>query len=104
MRLLKIYPAFGVRMADGLFVIATAYRIAYSILGAYVVARLAPDRPMWHAMVLGSIGFVLSIAGAAATWNRDLGPHWYAIVIALIALPCSWLGAKLAMRPQLQVA
>jgi len=104
MHLLKVYPAWGVRMENGLFVLATSYRIVYNILGAYVVARLAPNRPMWHAMVLGSIGFVLSLAGAAATWNRDLGPHWYSIMIALIALPCSWLGAKLATRPQLQVA
>jgi hypothetical protein len=95
MHVLKIYPPWGERMSDGLFILATAYRVAYSILGAYLVARLAPDRPMWHAMVLGSIGFVLSVAGAIATWNRDLGPHWYAVVIAAIALPCSWLGAKL---------
>jgi hypothetical protein len=104
MHLLKIYPAWGVRMGDGLFALATTYRIAYNILGAYVVARLAPDRPMWHAMVLGCIGFVVSIAGAVATWNRDLGPHWYAVVIAAIALPCSWMGAKLAMQRQTQLA
>ena len=104
MHLLKIYPPWGERMSDPLFALATAYRITYNILGAYVVARLAPHRPMWHAMVLGPIGFVLSVAGAVATWNRDLGPHWYSITIAAIALPCSWLGAKLAIERQPLVA
>lgn len=80
------------------------YRIPYTVLGGYVAARLAPGRAMKHAMILGVIGLVLSIVGAIATWNRDLGPHWYAIVIAAIAIPCSWLGAKLAMRPRIQVA
>ena len=104
LHLLKIYPPWGQTMSDGLFLLATAYRIAYTIVGGYVAARLAPDRPMKHAMILGAIGLALSIAGAVVTWNRDLGPHWYAIVIAAIAIPCSWLGARLAVQPRTQVA
>ena len=104
LHLLKIYPPWGQTMSDGLFLLATAYRIAYTIVGGYVAARLAPNRPMKHAMILGAIGLVLSIAGAAVTWNRDLGPHWYAIVIAAIAIPCSWLGARLALQPRTQAA
>ena len=104
LHLLKIYPPWGQTMSDGLFLLATAYRIAYTIVGGYVAARLAPDRPMKHAMILGAIGLALSIAGAVVTWNRDLGPHWYAIVIAAIAIPCSWLGARLALQPRTQAA
>lgn len=103
MHVLKIYPPWGERMSEGLFWVATAYRILYTIIGGYLAAQLAPNRPMKHAMILGTIGLILSIAGAAATWNRDVGPHWYAILIAAIAIPCSWLGAKLALRPQPQV-
>ena len=94
---LNIYPPWGQSMSDGLFAMATGYRIVYAILGSYVAARLAPDRPMWHAVVLGVVGLVVSVAGAVATWNHDppLGPHWYALAVALISIPCAWIGGKL---------
>jgi hypothetical protein len=94
---LGVYPPWGQTMSDGLFMVATGYRIVYTIIGSYVAARLAPYRPMWHAMVLGVVGLVVSIAGAAAVWNREppVGPHWYAVVIALISIPCAWLGGRL---------
>ena len=45
LHVLKIYPPWGERMSDGLFVLATAYRLVFSVLGCYVIARLAPSRP-----------------------------------------------------------
>jgi hypothetical protein len=92
-----VYPPWGQTMSNGLFLLATGYRIVYTILGSYVAARLAPYRPMWHAMVLGVVGLVVSIAGAAATWNSEppLGPHWYAVAIALISIPCAWIGGRI---------
>ena len=97
---LKIYPPWGQTMSDGLFLLATAYRVVYTILGSYVAARLAPDRPMWHAMVLGVVGLVVSIAGAVATWNTQppVGPHWYALLIAAISIPCAWIGGMIRER------
>ena len=75
-------------MSDQLFLLATAYRIVYGIVGSYIIARLAPDRPMLHVLVGGSIGFVVSIVGAVATWNHEppLGPHWYSLALAVTAL------------------
>ena len=103
LHVLKIYPPWGQTMSDGLFLLATAYRVVYTILGSYIAARLAPDRPMWHAMVLGVVGLVVSIAGAVATWNTQppIGPHWYALLIAAISIPCAWLGGMIRER-QLQ--
>jgi hypothetical protein len=98
LHVLKVYPPWGQRTPSGPLLLATAYRIVYTILGAYLTARLAPDRPMKHVLALGIIGVVLSFAGAVATWNLDLGPHWYSIAIIVIALPCTWLGGKLFMR------
>ncbi len=97
LHVLKVYPPWGQAMSDGLFLLATAYRIFYAVLGSYVAARLAPDRPMWHAMVLGVVGLVVSIAGAVATWNTEppVGPHWYALAVAAISIPCAWLGGKI---------
>jgi hypothetical protein len=98
LHVLKVYPPWGQRTPSGPLLLATAYRIVYTILGAYVTARLAPDRPMKHVLALGIIGVILSIAGALATWNLDLGPHWYPIAIIVMALPCTWLGGQLFMR------
>lgn len=95
-----IYPPWFKPMSTPLWILATAYRIVYGIAGGYLTARLAPNRPMGHAFVLGLVGFVMSIAGAASTWNMgpEFGPKWYPILLVLIALPCSWLGGKLFVR------
>lgn len=97
MHAMKIFPPWGERMTDALFVLATAYRSVYAVAGSYIAARLAPDRPMKHALVLGFIGLALSVVGLVATWNAgpELGPRWYAIALVVTALPCAWLGGKL---------
>jgi len=97
LHVLKVYPPWGQSMSDALFLMATAYRLLYCIAGSYIAARLAPDRPMGHAMALGVLGLVLSILGAAATWNHEppLGPHWYSVALVVTALPCAWAGGKL---------
>jgi hypothetical protein len=84
-------------MSDALFLLATAYRIVYGIAGGYIIALLAPGRPMQHALVGGAVGLVVGIVGAAVTWNMvpSLGPHWYPLALVVTALPCAWLGGKL---------
>jgi len=98
LHLTHVFPSWGERNSGAVLLLAWAYRVPYNILGSYVIARLAPNGPMLHAMIGGFVGLVLSIAGAAATWNRDLGPHWYPIAVAAIALPCAWLGGALRVR------
>jgi hypothetical protein len=92
-----VFPPWGHPMSDALFGLATAYRIVISIAGCYIAARLAPDRPMGHALVLGVIGVVISAIGAAVTWNRGpaFGPHWYPLLLVIVAMPCAWIGGKL---------
>ncbi|HKV82526.1 MAG TPA: hypothetical protein VJP02_30540 [Candidatus Sulfotelmatobacter sp.] len=92
---LGIYPPLGQRMADRLFVWATVYRTIYGIFGSYLTARLAPSRPMWHALLGAGIGMLIGTAGAIATWNKDLGPHWYPVALVVEGIPCAWIGAKL---------
>jgi len=95
-----VYPPWGQPMADSLFGVATAYRVLFGVLGCYLAARLAPDRPMWHAMAVGVIGVVVSTAGLVATWNAGpaFGPRWYAIALVLVSIPCAWAGGKLRER------
>ncbi len=96
LRAAGIFPALGVRMDNSLLLLATSYRTAYSVLGAYVTARLAPRRPMFHALIGACIGMVLSTIGAIATWNAgpQYGPHWYAIALVVLALPTAWAGGR----------
>jgi len=92
-----VFPPAGEPMSNTLWLLATAYRFIYSVAGCYITARLAPDRPMPHALALGAVGLVLSIAGAVATWNRGpgFGPHWYPLALVAIAIPCAWLAGKI---------
>ena len=97
MQTAHIFPVFGEPMSDRQSAIATAYRIVYGALGAWVIARLAPNRPMGHAMVSGLLGVIAATAGAAATWNAapSLGPRWYPLALIVTALPSAWVGAKI---------
>jgi uncharacterized membrane protein len=87
-----VFPPWGVRMSDSLFLLALSYRIVYGVAGCYVAARLAPDRPMLHAVALGAVGVVFSTAGAAAMW--DAGPAWYSLAVIAVAMPSAWAGGK----------
>lgn len=74
------------------------YRTIYNILGSYIVARLAPNYPMRHVLVVGVLGTIVSIVGAIATANMNLGPAWYAWTLAALTFPSAWLGGKLCVR------
>jgi hypothetical protein len=76
-------------------VTATIYRSIYTVGGGYLTAALAPDPPMRYVMILGLIGLATSTLAAIATIPMKLGPAWYPIALAVLALPCVWLGGKL---------
>src|SRR5262245_7746343 len=102
-----IYPPWFQPMADPLWVLALAYRIVYGVLGGYVAARFAPNKPMKHALIVGFIGLALTIVGVAMHWNKgpEYGPKWFSIALLVTALPCAWAGGKLvASRPHRQTA
>jgi hypothetical protein len=94
-----VFPPWGQSMAgfEGALVLATVYRTVYGIVGGYIAARLAPDRPMLHALILGVLGLAVSIVGTMVTWNRGpaFGPHWYPLALIVLALPQAWVGGKL---------
>jgi hypothetical protein len=95
-----VYPPWFQPMRASLWLLAIAYRTVDGITGGYVVARLAPDRPVAHALVLGFIGLVLSAGAVVGTWNKgpEFGPKWYPLTLVAIALPCSLVGGLLRAR------
>jgi len=98
---LKVYPPWGQPMVGGLFALATAYRIVYTVAGGYLTARLAPHAPVRHAVILGLVGLVPGVAGVVVGIAKpDLGPLWYPIVLAVTGLPCTWVGGVLYRAKQ----
>jgi drug/metabolite transporter (DMT)-like permease len=93
----RVFPPWGQPVSDALLLLATAYRTVYCIAGSYIAARLAPNRPMAHALALGVVGLIASTAGAVLTWNKGpaFGPHWYPVALIVTAIPCAWLGGRL---------
>lgn len=79
-----------------LIALIVAYRTIFNIMGFYLTARLAPSKPMKHAIILGTICFALTIVGAIVMWH--LPPHWYPISLAVLTLPAAWLGGKMAIK------
>jgi len=91
-----ILPAIGQHpMNDSQSALAAAYRTLYAVISSYILARLAPDRPMGHALTGAAIGMTLATVGAVVTRNISLSPHWYSILLIVLALPSGWAGAKL---------
>ena len=100
-----IAPSLKEHWPNRLLALATVYRLIYGIFAGYLIARLAPTRPMGHSLLAGALGLTMSSLGAAATWSTTVGQHWYPVALAAAALPTAWIGAKLwLMQLQSQTA
>jgi hypothetical protein len=87
----------GGSTSDPTILLATlAYVTLFAVAGCYLAARLAPRRPMAHALVLGVLGLVFNLAGTAATWSAY--PAWYHVTALLLVMPSAWLGGWLRER------
>ena len=76
--------------------VAAIYRNIYNVFGGWITARLAPNRPVEHAIVLGALGVAANLIGGIVMWR--IGAHWYPFLLAALALPSCWLGGVLANR------
>jgi len=90
-----VFPPMSQPISDALALLATSYRIVIGVVGGWLTAKLAPAKPMKHAMILGYVGALLGLAGAIATWNLGLGPRWYPIALVVLAIPQSWAGGRI---------
>ena len=95
LHVIGVFPPMDQPIGNALALLATSYRIVISIGGAWLTARLAPERPMKHAMILGGVGVGFGLIGVVATWNLGLGPRWYPIALAALALPQCWVGGRI---------
>jgi hypothetical protein len=95
LHVVRVYPPLGQPLDDPLALLATAHRVVIGIAGGWLTARLAPSRPMRHALWLGYVGVVLGLAGLLATWNKGLGPRWYPVALVVLAIPQCWAGGRI---------
>lgn len=89
-------------LTDEKLALAFAYRTVAGVVGGYIAAALAPSRALAHALVLGLIGVGLSTLGAVVMWG--VGPAWYPIALAVVALPAAWLGGWMQQRGRARAA
>ena len=74
----------------------SAYVAVYAIIGCYVTARLAPSRPMTHALILGALGLVLNLASTVPLWGTL--PAWYLVMNLVLVMPYAWIGGRIRER------
>ena len=95
LHLAGVFPPTDVPIDDRLSALALSYRVVITVAGAYLTATLAPAAPLRHAWILGVVGTVLGTLGVIATWGKGMGPAWYPISLAVLAIPECLIGGKL---------
>ncbi|MFD3510242.1 hypothetical protein [Nocardia sp. NPDC058666] len=93
-----VLPKGHIYVAAPVIILVLAYRTVFNVLGAYVVARLAPHHKTAHAVGLGIFGSLGSVIAGIATMNMHVGPLYYPLTLAALGIPAAYLGAKLATR------
>jgi hypothetical protein len=73
-----------------------AYVFVYAVFGCWLTARLAPNRPMRHAIVLGLLGLAFNLVGTTLMWAQ--APAWYHLVALVLVMPAAWLGGRIRER------
>lgn len=68
----------------------------FAVAGSYLTARLAPNRPMRHALILAACGLVFNVVSAAMMWGY--WPAWYTLISLALVMPYGWLGGRLRER------
>ncbi|MBS4063833.1 MAG: hypothetical protein KGZ74_04705 [Chitinophagaceae bacterium] len=75
-----------------IILIVIIYRFIYNVIGCYLTSKLAPDKPMKHALIIGVIGTLFALLGSIVMWDKAVA--WYNISVIIISLPSAWIGAK----------
>ncbi len=75
--------------------VALVYRTVFTVLGGFVIVKLAPHNPMKHVFVIAVVSLLLGIGAIFAEW--DMFVHWFLIAQAVLAFPSVWYGGKLAL-------
>jgi hypothetical protein len=102
-----VFPTVAQQQADGfdvlwMNILALCYRMAFGVLGGYVTAAVAPNRPARHVHILGliatAVAVIANVAVAMTPATANVLPAWFSVALVLIAYPTAWLGGRLYLR------
>ena len=79
----------------GMIILVLFYRGIYNIVSGFLVAKLAPGKPMLHAMILGAIGTILTVLATFAPSFAEKAPLWFGYTLAAITIPTLWSGVRI---------
>lgn len=71
------------------------YRAVYGVLAGFIIARLAPDKPMLQALILGVVGVAVTLLSVSNPEFAQKSKLWFGYALAAITIPCLWLGVKI---------
>ena len=75
-------------------VVQLLYVGVFAVFGCWLAGRLAPNRPMAHALTVGVLGLILNVASGWAV--KDAHPAWYLAAGIGTTMLWAWIGGRLA--------
>ena len=78
-------------------ILVLVYRGIYTIFAGFIIARLAPSKPILHAIILGAIGIIITVLAINDPSVADKAPLWFGYTMAAITIPCLWLGVNIQL-------
>ena len=91
-----LFEADGSTRSVPVLLLTIGYVGLYATVGCYLAARLAPRRPMQHALALGWLGLLFNLAG---TWYAlAMAPAWYHVASLSLVMVWAWLGGRMRVQ------
>ena len=88
------FDAAGTPTTTMMMLVQLLYVGVYATFGCWLAGRLAPSRPMTHALAVGVLGLALNVPSAIAL--RGTHPMWYLVVGVVTTMLWAWLGGRIA--------
>jgi len=96
LRLFSVQDGSGLPVPDWMLGLRLAYAVMFTMLGGWVAARLAPERPWRHAVYLILLGETMGVVLAGTSLGTV--PLWYFGALLLLFPPAVLAGAWLRLR------
>jgi len=90
------FDANGVPTSPTMMLVNLAYVGVFAIFGCWLAGKLAPNRAMRHALIVGVLGLILNVGASIPL--RNAAPAWFIAAGVLTTMLWAWIGGRLAER------